>query len=77
MALKKLAFQPGLNTDRTNYAAEGGWYDCDKIRFRQGFAEKIGGWTVINFDQYKGDARSLYTYGTTDGSEIVGIGTDQ
>ena len=77
MALKKLIFQPGLNTDRTNYAAEGGWYDCDKIRFRQGFAEKIGGWTVINFDQYKGDARSLYTYGTTDGSEIVGIGTDQ
>ena len=77
MALKKLLFKPGVNRDITNYANEGGWYACDKIRFRKGFPEKIGGWTVINFTQYKGDCRSLFSYGTTDGSEIVGIGTDQ
>ena len=77
MALKKLLFNPGINRDITNYANEGGWYACDKIRFRKGFPEKIGGWTVINFTPYLGDARSLYSYGTTDGSEVTGIGTDQ
>jgi len=77
MALKKLIFKSGINRDVTNYANEGGWYDCDKIRFRQGFPEKIGGWTVVNFNQYKGDCRSLYSYGTTDGSQIIGLGTDQ
>lgn len=77
MALKKLVFQPGVNRDVTSYANEGGWYSCDKIRFRKGFPEKIGGWTAINFDQYKGDARSLFSYKTTDGEDIISIGTDQ
>ena len=77
MALKKLTFKPGINRDITNYANEGGWWACDKIRFRKGYPEKIGGWTVINFDQYKGDARSLFSYKTTDGDEIVSVGTDQ
>jgi hypothetical protein len=77
MALKKLIFKPGVNRDITSYANEGGWYACDKIRFRKGFPEKIGGWTVINFDQYKGDARSLFSYKTTDGEDIISIGTDQ
>ena len=77
MALKKLIFKPGINRDITNYSQEGGWYACDKIRFRQGFPEKIGGWNPINFDQFKGEARSLFSYTTTDSSEIVGIGSDQ
>ena len=49
MALTKLTFKPGINKDKTNYSQEGGWYDGDKIRFRQGFPEKIGGWEVQNF----------------------------
>jgi hypothetical protein len=77
MALKKLIFQPGINRDVTNYANEGGWFACDKVRFRKGYPEKIGGWTVVNFDPYKGDARSLFSYGTTEGDEVTGIGTDQ
>ena len=77
MALKKLIFKPGINRDITSYANEGGWYSCNKIRFRKGFPEKIGGWTVINFDQYRGDARSLFSYKTTEGEDIISIGTDQ
>jgi hypothetical protein len=76
MPLSKLVFKPGANRDQTNYASEGSWFDMDKVRFRSGFPEKIGGWVVQNFQQYIGVARSVFTWGTTDGSELIGIGTD-
>ena len=76
MPLTKLVFKPGINRDKTNYAQEGGWYACDKIRFRQGFPEKIGGWEVQNFNQYVGDGRSLYSYNTLTGDSVFGIGTN-
>ena len=44
MPLSRLQFKPGLNRDQTNYAGEGGYYECDKVRFRSGFPQKIGGW---------------------------------
>jgi hypothetical protein len=75
MPLIKLGFKPGVNRDRTNYSQEGGWWASDKIRFRQGFPEKIGGWEVETFDQYTGQARSLFTYVTLDGSILITIGT--
>ena len=59
MALRKLVFKPGINRDQTNYSSEGGWYSGDKVRFRQGFPEKIGGWNTINFTPYVGTASSL------------------
>ena len=77
MALKKLLFKPGISRDNTNYANEGGWYEMDKVRFRSGFAEKIGGWQVLNFSPYAGQCRSLYNYRTTDGSIITGLGTSE
>jgi len=77
MALKKLLFKPGIYRDNTNYANEGGWYDMDKVRFRFGFAEKIGGWQVLNFTPYAGQCRSLYNYQTTDGATITGLGTNE
>lgn len=76
MPLSKLVFKPGANRDQTNYASEGSWYEMDKVRFRSGFPEKIGGWRVQNFQQYIGAARSVFTWGATDGSELIGIGTD-
>lgn len=76
MPLQKLVFQPGINKDKTNYSQEGGWYDGDKIRFRQGFPEKIGGWEVQNFNQYLGEGRSLFSYNTLTGDRIFGIGTN-
>jgi len=75
MPLIKLGFKPGVNRDRTNYSQEGGWWASDKIRFRQGFPEKIGGWEVETFDQYIGQARSLFSYVTLDGSILITIGT--
>jgi hypothetical protein len=80
-ALSKLVFKPGVNRDQTNYASEGGWYECDKIRFRSGYPEKIGGWTVSNFTQYQGVCRSLYPYTalnttTNKAVSLNGIGTN-
>ena len=48
MALRKLAFNPGVNRENTRYANEDGWFDCDKVRFRAGLPEKIGGWERIS-----------------------------
>ena len=76
MALKKLIFKPGINRDRSNYSSDGGWYNCDKIRFRQGYPEKIGGWTPINITPFVGDSSSIIQYGTTDGNEIISIATN-
>ena len=76
MALSKIVFKPGINRDQTNYASEGGWYNCDKIRFRSGFPEKIGGWQVQTIDQYIGSARAVYPYLASNGQELTGVGTN-
>jgi hypothetical protein len=77
MALKKLKFLPGISRDRSNLASMGGWYDGDKIRFRQGYPEKIGGWTAAIFDQYVGEASKLFVYSTFTGIELAGLATSQ
>jgi hypothetical protein len=77
MALSKLVFKPGINRDQTNYASEGGWYDCDKIRFRSGFPEKIGGWIVQTLQEYAGSARAIFTWVATNGTELTAIGTNE
>ena len=46
MPLQKLAFRPGVNRENTSYANEGGYYASNKIRFRSGQPEKVGGWTA-------------------------------
>jgi hypothetical protein len=76
MPLSKLVFKPGANRDQTNYASEGSWFDMDKVRFRSGFPEKIGGWVVQNQTAYIGTARSLFNWSTTDASDLTGIGTN-
>jgi len=77
MPLSKLVFKPGVNRDQTDYASEGGWYDMDKVRFRSGFPEKLGGWTVKTFTAYEGSARSLFTWATIDGAKLTAIGTNE
>ena len=77
MSLQKLVFKPGINKDQTNYASEGGWYDMDKVRFRSGFPEKLGGWIVISGSEYSGVSRSLFAWDTTDGGQPIGIGTNE
>ena len=75
MALKKLKFAPGINKEVTRYASEGGWYECDKVRFRQGFPEKIGGWQRISDNTYQGVCRSLFSWNDLGGVLHRGVGT--
>jgi hypothetical protein len=76
MALSKLVLKPGINRDQTNYASEGGWYECDKVRFRSGFPEKIGGWERYTNSQFLGVCRSLFNWVATDGNNLLSIATN-
>ena len=76
MPLQKLEFRPGINREGTDYANEGGYYDCDKIRFRSGFPEKIGGWSRLSNNQYLGYARSLWNWVNYSSSNYLGVGTN-
>ena len=79
MALQKLSLRPGLNREGTIYSNEGGWYDGDKIRFRSGLPEKIGGWTQVSNSQYLGVCRSIWIWLDGDagaGNTYIGLGTN-
>ncbi len=71
MPLKKLLLKSGVNRENTRYTSEGGWYECDKVRFRQGTPEKIGGWQRISNNTFKGVCRSLWGW-----DNFVGLGTN-
>ena len=75
MPLQKILLKPGVNKENTRYTNEGGWYDCDKIRFRQGTPEKIGGWDRISAYTYVGTCRSLWSWASLSGIVYVGVGT--
>jgi hypothetical protein len=75
MPLKKIQLKPGVWREGTRYTGEGSWYSCDKIRFRSGQPEKIGGWQQITNDQFLGICRSLWTWATNTGIKYVGLGT--
>jgi hypothetical protein len=78
MSLQKLQFRPGVNREGTNYANEGGWYDCDNIRFRSGFPEKLGGWIRLSASTFLGIARSLWNWIDFDaGNNYLGVGTSK
>jgi len=76
MPLQKLQFRPGINREVTGYTNEGGWRDCDKVRFTKGFPEKIGGWQRLGILSYLGTTRSLHPWRSLTGDRLVGIGTD-
>ena len=87
MPLQKLAFRPGVNLENTNYTNEGGWYQMDKVRFRSGTPEKIGGWILASqYDvdpasgnyysyNYQGVCRDLVNWASLSGENLVGVGT--
>ena len=76
MAVRKLQFKPGVNRETTRYAAEGQWYETDKVRFRRGLPQKIGGWEQISSNTYLGVARSLFNWATLSGQNLVAAGTN-
>jgi hypothetical protein len=76
MPLQKILFKPGVNKENTRYTTEGGWYEADKVRFRQGNPEVIGGWERLSADTYLGVCRSLWNWVTLGGDNLIGIGTN-
>ena len=76
MPLQKLALKPGVNRENTRYTSEGGWYESDKIRFRQGTPEKIGGWQRISDATFLGVCRSLWNWVTLGSQNLIGVGTN-
>ena len=75
MPLQKFLFNPGINKQGTSYTAEGGWFDGNLVRFRKGFAEKIGGWEKYISVSYEGTGRKLHAWVDLDGTKLLGLGT--
>ena len=75
MPLTKLQFRPGINRETTSYSNEGGWFDMDKVRFRFGYPEKIGGWIKESTNAFLGTCRALHPWIALDGSNFLGVGT--
>jgi len=76
MPLQKILLKPGVNRENTRYTNEGGWYQSDKVRFRQGTPEKIGGWARISVSSFLGTCRSLWNWITLANLNLLGVGTN-
>jgi len=77
MPLQKLQFKPGVNRDQTNYTNEGGWFECDKIRFRSGYPQKIGGWLRYGTFTIIGVCRQMFNWITTQSDNYLAMGTSK
>ena len=76
MPLTALKFKPGINRESTSYSNEGGWFNGDKIRFRFGNVEKIGGWSTYSDNTFLGTCRALFSWVALDATKYLGIGTN-
>ena len=75
MPLQKLTFKPGINREGTDYDNEGGWFDCNLVRFRKGRPEKFGGWEKLSNQTYLGTTRALHGWISLGGTKYLGLGT--
>ncbi len=76
MALTKIQFAPGVNKEGTEYSADSGWFDSDKVRFRKGRPEKIGGWRKFTEDFFLGVCRSIHDWASLESIKYIGLGTN-
>lgn len=76
MPLAKIQFNPGVDKEGTEYTADAGWFDSDKIRFRKGRPEKIGGWQKFSTDSFLGICRSLHDWSSLESIKYIGLGTN-
>ena len=77
MPYSKITLPAGINREGTQYSAEGSWYDCDLIRFRQGRPEKIGGWTKYSSNEFLGISRTLMNWSSIGGANLMALGSDK
>ena len=75
MALQKTLFKPGINREGTDYSNEGGWFDSNLVRFRQGLPEKFGGWEKDSLSTFLGTCRALHPWVSLSGTKYLGLGT--
>ena len=76
MPITSLKFRPGINKETTSYSNKGGWNDCDLVRFRFGYPEKLGGWEKYSIVTFLGSSRSLHAWANLQGNNYLGIGTE-
>lgn len=77
MPFIKLQFRPGVNRDQTDYSNEGGWYECDKIRFRSGYPQKLGGWRKSLPASFRGYCRQMFNWVTSYADNLLALGTNE
>ena len=77
MPITSLKFRPGINKETTSYSNKGGWNDCDKVRFRFGYPEKLGGWEKYSSSTFLGTSRSLHAWANLEGNKYLGLGTEK
>ena len=77
MPLQKIQLRPGINREGTNYSNEGGYYECDKVRFRSGYPEKLGGWIRLSSNTFKGVCKTMWNWVSLSGYNLNAIGTNQ
>ena len=77
MAYFKLSLKPGIDKQNTEYGAEGGWIDCDNVRFRYGYPEKIGGWEQTTSSTLVGVGRDMHIWSDLLGKRYIVIGTNK
>jgi hypothetical protein len=77
MPFIKLQFKPGVNRDQTNYTNEGGWFACDKIRFRSGYPQKLGGWLASTTQTFVGVCRQMFNWFTSYNDDFLALGTNK
>ena len=77
MPLQKIQLRPGINREGTNYSNEGGYYECDKVRFRSGYPEKLGGWIRLSSNTFKGVCKTMWNWVSLSGYNLNAVGTNQ
>ena len=75
MTINKINFRPGIMREGTAYSNEGGWFDVNKVRFKAGLPQKIGGWQKDNLNTFKGTCRALIGWIDLEGTKYLGLGT--
>ena len=76
MPITSLKFRPGINKETTSYSNKGAWNDCDKVRVRFGYPEKLGGWEKYSTNTFLGVSRSLHAWANLEGNKYLGVGTE-
>jgi hypothetical protein len=77
MPFIKLQFRPGINRDQTDYSGEGGWYESEKVRFRSGYPQKLGGWAQATTNTFVGVCRQMWAWITTYADDFLSLGTEK